>query len=145
MHGHRELIHRPPFLQPVSTLSAEELQIPRQRRGITAHIHDPLRFHLNHRPKKRFFTAFPWWIYHDHIRMGMFSRMFFRIIFIIFWQDFLSFSDIKTCILNSVDLCIPARILDRLRYNFYTLYFPRLLCKKEGDRPDNCAYSNASP
>lgn len=66
MHGLRKHIHRSPPHQLIPLL-AQHFQISRQRRGIAAHIHDPLRRHLHDRIEQRRVAAFSRRVHHDHV------------------------------------------------------------------------------
>ena len=54
------------FLNPI-LLCAQPLQIPCQCSGITAHIHNPLRFHFQHGGKQRLVAALSRRVYHNYI------------------------------------------------------------------------------
>ena len=43
------------------------LQISRQGRRITAHIHNSFRLHLDHGIQYAFLAAFSWWVYDDDV------------------------------------------------------------------------------
>jgi len=136
MHGLRKLINRPHFHQLIP-IPTQILQIPCQCGRITAHVHDPLRLHLHHSLKQRFLAAFPRRIHHDHVSVSLFSRMCLSIICIISRQNLFCFSNIKLCILDSVDLRIFSGVLDGLRNDLHTVDLFRLLRQKQGYRSDS--------
>lgn len=67
-------------------LRTQHLQIPRQCRTVTAHIHNPLRLHFKDRIQKYLITALPWRVYHDNVCIN-------AILLILSRQHFLCFSD----------------------------------------------------
>ena len=127
MHRHRKLIYRPDSLQAISSLT-KNFQISCQGRRITAYIDNFIWLHLCHRMQQCLITSFTWRIYHNNICMSSFSVMCFCVFFILFWQNFFCFSNIKFCIFKSVDCCISLSIFNGLWNNFNSVNLFCFLC-----------------
>ena len=126
MHTHRKLIHSPP---PPNLIPSplKILQIPSQRRRITAHIHDPLRPHLHHCLQQRFLATFPRRINHNNIRMSFLSRMYLLKPPIILRQHLFRLTHIKLRILNPINPGIILCIINRLWNNLHPINLLSLL------------------
>ena len=111
-------------------LRTQHLQIPRQCRTVTAHIHNPLRLHFKDRIQKYLITALPWRVYHDNVCIN-------AILLILSRQHFLCFSDKKLYILNAIELRILSCIVNGLWYDLHAADEFCFLGQEQGDSSDS--------
>ncbi|CDE32037.1 unknown [Ruminococcus sp. CAG:90] len=111
-------------------LRTQHLQIPRQCRTVTAHIHNPLRLHFKYCIQKYLITALPWRVYHDNVCIN-------AILLILSRQHFLCFSDKKLYILNAIELRILSCIVNGLWYDLHAADEFCFLGQEQGDSSDS--------
>ena len=111
-------------------LRTQHLQIPRQCRTVTAHIHNPLRLHFKDRIQKYLITALPWRVYHDNVCIN-------AILLILPRQYFLCFSNKKLHVLDSIKLSILSCIVNGLWYDLHAADKFCFLSQEQGDGSDS--------
>ena len=128
MSAPREHIHSFYPFHLISSLS-KILHIPGQSRGVAADIYDFLRCHLYDGVQADAVAAFSWRIYHNGVGVDL-------VLFILFRQYLLRFSNKELDIFKMIQLCVGAGIINRLGNNLYALYFLCFLRQKQGDGSD---------
>ena len=119
MPRHSKHVNRPDSLHLVS-MFPKILHIPRQSRGITAHIDNFLWCHFYNRLEAEFVATFSRRIYNDDIGFNV-------VLFILFRKNFLSFSDEEFYVIQAVALRIFSCVLDGRRNNLDSADFSRFL------------------
>ena len=88
-----------------------------------------LRCHLYDGVQADAVAAFSWRIYHNGVGVDL-------VLFILFRQYLLRFSNKELDIFKMVQLCVGTGIINRLRNNLYAIYFLCFLRQKQGDGSD---------
>ena len=130
MHRMPKLIHASPSNQLIPLLP-QELHIPGQGRRVAAHIHDPLRLHIHHGLKQRFFASFPRRVHYDHVCVGI-PPMLFLVLRIILRQHFFCLAHIEPGILDPIDFRVIPGVLDSLGHDLHAIDFLGLLRQEQG-------------
>ena len=135
MRSLRKHIHRLYIIRPVGYLSVplcEQLQIPGQRRRVTADVHNPLRSHPENSLNQGRGAALAGRVKYDYVRRrtGHPGSKFAGN------DQVFSSPGLKVNIADAVPFGIFTRIPHSIRYDFHTIDSTRLFCKIEGNRPD---------
>ena len=135
MARHRELVNPSDFLYFIPQLP-KHLHISCQRCGIAGYIHDAVRLHAGHGVEEVFFAAFSRRIDDDDVRVGVFARVVFGVLFVVGRKNLFRFSNEKFSVFDLVDFRIVLRIRDCLRDDFDAVDFFGFLREEQGNRSD---------
>ena len=122
MARHRELVNPSDFLYFIPQLP-KHLHISCQRCGIAGYIHDAVRLHAGHGVEEVFFAAFSRRIDDDDVRVGVFARVVFGVLFVVGRKNLFRFSNEKFSVFDLVNFRIVLRIRDCLRDDFDAVDF----------------------
>ena len=135
MARHRELVNPSDFLYFIPQLP-KHLHISCQRCGIAGYIHDAVRLHAGHGVEEVFFAAFSRRIDDDDVRVGVFARVVFGVLFVVGRKNLFRFSNEKFSVFDLVDFRIVLRIRNCLRDDFDAVDFFGFLREEQGNRSD---------